>query len=160
MVWFCPFLFFSAFFLVFFHLLLLVVDLLRLSITDEKHDGSTNEDNGAPGSSITETEGIDSVVSIVIFIIVVSGLIVSSGLIIVSCQSFSFRCILFFSIRGSVIVIISILRIRYSVIVIIIVLVVRDTVTISVSISVTIPINIMFFHIGDTVAIIIYVFIP
>merc|ERR1719330_665735 len=99
MVWFGPFLFFSAFFLVFFHLLLLVVDLLRLSITDEKHDGSTNEDNGAPGSSVTETEGIDSVVAIVIFIIVVI-------------------------IRGSVIVIISILRIRYSVIVIIIVLVV------------------------------------
>merc|ERR1719508_623409 len=138
MVWFGPFLFFSAFFLVFLHLLLLVVDLLRLSITDEKYDGSTNEDNGAPGCSITETERIDSVVSIVIFIIVViivvsSGLIIicSSGLIIVSCQSFSFRCILFFNIK-------------YSVIVIIIVLVVRDTVTISVSISVTITINIMF----------------
>merc|ERR1719273_1568485 len=104
MVWFGPFLFFSAFFLVFLHLLLLVVDLLRLSITDEKHDGSTNEDNGAPGSSITETERIDSVVSIVIFIIVVI-IVCSSGLIIVSCQCFSFRCVLFFSIRGSVIVI-------------------------------------------------------
>merc|ERR1719508_560907 len=115
MVCFGHILFFSAFFLVFFNLLLFVVDLLRLSITDEKHDGSTNEDNGAPGSSITETERIDAVVSIIIFIIVVissgliSRLIISSGLI-VSCQSFSFRCIFFFSIRCSVIVIISILR--------------------------------------------------
>ena len=49
----------ALFLLLFIDLPLLVEDLLGLSVADEEDNGGKDKDNGAPGATVAESEGVD-----------------------------------------------------------------------------------------------------
>merc|ERR1719492_281602 len=69
--------------LLLFDLSLLVEDLLRLAVADEKDNRGEDEDDGAPGGAVAETEGVDASGSLVLVLVIYTVVVIVLVIIVV-----------------------------------------------------------------------------
>merc|ERR1712113_221299 len=72
---------FLAFFFLLLNLSLLVEDLLRFSVADEKNNRGKDQDDGSPSGSITKSKLINSGTSIIFILIIWNAIIIVISII-------------------------------------------------------------------------------
>merc|ERR1719192_1601011 len=75
---------------------LLVEDLLRLAVADEKDNRGEDEDDGAPGGAVAETKGVDASGSLVLVLVIHTVVVI----------------VLVFVVGDTVAILVSVLRVR------------------------------------------------